>query len=102
MPRLPALARETLNPAQREVYNRIATGARGGVRGPFTALLHSPKLAGLVEQLGVYARFQCEVPERLRELAILVCATHWHADYEWYAHAPLARRQGLSDDVVER
>lgn len=101
MPRLPMLNREALNPAQLEVYNRIAAGARGGVRGPFTVLLHSPQLAGRVEQLGVYLRFQCAVPERQRELAILVCAARWRADYEWYAHAPLARRQGLSEEAVQ-
>jgi 4-carboxymuconolactone decarboxylase len=100
MARLPALSREALSPAQREIYNRIAAGARGGVRGPFTALLHSPRLAGLVEQLGVYLRFQCIVPDRQRELAILVCAAHWRSGYEWYAHVPLARRQGLGDDVL--
>ncbi|MDJ0387695.1 carboxymuconolactone decarboxylase family protein [Roseomonas sp. E05] len=100
MSRLPSIDPETLSPAQSEVYNRIATGARGGVRGPFLALLHSPGLAARVEQLGVYVRFQCAVPERLRELAILTVATHWRCDYEWYAHAPLAERLGLPEAVL--
>lgn len=101
MGRLPVLDRDELSPAQSEVYHRIAAGARGGVRGPFTVLLHSPDLAGRVEQLGVYVRFQCGVPERLRELAICIVAAHWRAPYEWYAHAKLATRQGISDAVLD-
>ncbi|HWL80678.1 MAG TPA: carboxymuconolactone decarboxylase family protein [Roseomonas sp.] len=100
MSRLPPIDREALSPAQSEVYNRIATGARGGVRGPFLALLHSPGLAARIEQLGVYVRFQCAVPERLRELAILTVAAHWRCDYEWYAHAPLAERLGLPEGTL--
>lgn len=100
MSRLPPIDREAMTPAQSEVYNRIATGARGGVRGPFLALLHSPGLAARIEQLGVYVRFQCAVPERLRELAILTVATHWRCDYEWYAHAPIAAQQGFSESIL--
>jgi 4-carboxymuconolactone decarboxylase len=95
------LSREDLNPAQVEVYNSISAGARGGVRGPFKILLHSPELAKRVEQLGLYARFQCKVPERLRELAINTVAFRWRASYEWYVHAPLAQKQGVPEHVLE-
>ncbi|MDF1610243.1 carboxymuconolactone decarboxylase family protein [Hoeflea sp. YIM 152468] len=91
---------EGLDAEQRAVYDRIAGGARGGVRGPHTVLINNPGLAAPVDQLGVYVRYDCSVPERLRELAILVVAARWKADYEWYAHAPLAKKQGLSDDVL--
>ncbi|WP_424139722.1 carboxymuconolactone decarboxylase family protein [Roseomonas chloroacetimidivorans] len=102
MSRLPPLDPEALSPAQSEVYNRIATGARGGVRGPFLALLHSPALASKVEGLGVYLRFQCAVRERLREVAILTVARHWRCDYEWYAHAPIAERMGVPEAALAR
>jgi 4-carboxymuconolactone decarboxylase len=102
MSRLPELDPRYLNIAQSEVFNRIATGARGRVSGPFLALLHSPVLAGLVEQLGVYLRFRSAVPERTRELAILVVARHWHCGYEWAAHAPLAERLGVSHEALTR
>jgi 4-carboxymuconolactone decarboxylase len=101
MSRFAPISRENLSPAQAEVYNSINAGARGGVRGPFRVLLHSPELAKRVEQLGLYARFQCEVPERLRELSISVVARHWQADYEWHTHAALALKQGLAEEVME-
>ncbi|MEP9375115.1 carboxymuconolactone decarboxylase family protein [Aquabacter sp. CN5-332] len=101
MSRIALLAREDLSPAQAEVYNSINAGARGGVRGPFRVLLHSPDLAKRVEQLGVYVRFQCKVPERLREFSIVLVSEHWHAAYEWYAHASLALKQGIPEVVLD-
>jgi 4-carboxymuconolactone decarboxylase len=98
--RIPQLSRDQLDSAQMEVFNAIAAGARGGVRGPFTVLLHSAELARRVEQLGVYCRFQCRVPERQRELAICIVAAHWRAGYEWYAHSSLAAKQGISREVL--
>lgn len=102
MTRIPQITGpEGLDADQRAVYDSIAGGARGGVRGPHTILLNNPGLAAPIDRLGVYARYECSVPERLRELAILVVGARWKADYEWYAHAPLARKQGLSDEVLD-
>jgi 4-carboxymuconolactone decarboxylase len=94
MTRLKPIDPNQLQTRERAVYDSIA-GMRGAVRGPFLALLHSPELASRVEQLGVYVRYESAVPERLRELAILVVARHWRADYEWLIHASLAQGQGL-------
>ncbi|HYZ32066.1 MAG TPA: carboxymuconolactone decarboxylase family protein [Crenalkalicoccus sp.] len=101
MARLPSYTRETLDEAQRAVWDRIASGARGGVSGPFTALITSAELCARVEQLGVFIRYECSVPQRLRELAILTVGRHWRADYEWYAHAPIAERIGISPAVIQ-
>ena len=64
----PAPDRASLDPAAQAVWDRIAAGARGGVGGPFTALIRSPELCSRVEQLGVFIRYECSVPMRLREL----------------------------------
>jgi 4-carboxymuconolactone decarboxylase len=37
---------------------------------------------------------------RLRELAILVIGAHWKAEYEWFAHAPIAEKQGVPAAVI--
>ena len=102
MSRLPELRRETLEPAQVPVWDSIAgSGRGGGVGGPFQALLTSAELCSRVEQVGVFIRFQCSVPQRLRELAILCVGQHWKADYEWYAHAKLAAAQGVPQAVID-
>lgn len=99
--RLPPRTRETLDEAGRAVWDRIASGARGGVGGPFLALLGSPELCARVEQLGVFVRYECSVPMRLREIAILCVGQHWKAAYEWYAHAPIAERQGVPPAAIQ-
>lgn len=90
-----------MTPEQRRVAQAIAGGPRGSVRGPFKVLLHSPQLADRVQALGAYVRFHCKVPAKLRELAILVTAHHWHAQYEWYAHDIEARKAGLAESIIE-
>ncbi len=95
MGRLKELSPNNMDAAQLEVFQSITAGPRGSLQGPFTALVHSPELARHVEQLGVYARYECRVPERQRELVICMVGAHWQADFEWYAHAPLALKAGI-------
>ena len=100
MPRIPLAAPENLNPEQRAVYDKIASGPRGGVRGPFLALLHQPALADGVQQLGEVLRYRTSFPPRLSELAILVTARHMDCQYEWFAHEPHAAKGGLSAGII--
>jgi len=47
------LAENEMSEAQLKVYRDLASGPRGGVRGPFNALLRSPVLADRAQKLGV-------------------------------------------------
>ena len=85
---------------QREAYRAIVSGPRGGARGPFNALLRSPELADAAQKVGAYIRFRTSLPQKLNELAILVTARYWTAQFEWYAHAELAEKAGLAVDVI--
>src|SRR5437879_12318204 len=71
-PRFKPLSVGELNDAQRKVYEEIAGGPRGGVRGPFNALLRSPHLTDRVQRMGEYIRFNSSLPPRLNEFAILI------------------------------
>ena len=99
--RLPQLKPQDLNAAQRKIWERIASGPRGGVRGPYFALLHSPNLCEGFEAVGRFLRYECAVPSRLRELAILVVARRWKAQYEWFAHATIAAKEGIAPEVID-
>lgn len=101
MYRLPALNVETLTDEQRRVHDAIVGGPRGAIGGPFAPWLLSPELADRAQSLGAYCRFGTSLPPRLSELAILLTARHWTAQYEWYAHAPMALEGGLPEPVVE-
>lgn len=89
------LAPEEMTDAQRAVYDGIAGGPRGGVRGPFNALLRSPELADRAQKLGEHLRFHSSLAPRLNELAILITARYWSAQYEWYAHQKAGAKAGL-------
>ena len=99
-PRFKPLAADEMTDAQRKVYGEIAGGPRGGVRGPFNALLRSPDLADRAQKMGEYIRFNSSLPARLNEFAILITARYWGSQYEWYAHHPLALKAGLSPAVA--
>ena len=101
MNRLPELSEDALSPEQREIRDTIASGPRGGARGPFPAMLRSPELAKRAAHLGEFLRFNTSLPPRLSELAILVTARAWTAQYEWYAHAKLALKGGLDPKIVD-
>jgi 4-carboxymuconolactone decarboxylase len=98
--RFPLLALDEMTPDQRAVHDAIASGPRGGLRGPFIALLHNPPLAQHVQGLGEHLRFKTGIPDALVELVILVTARHWNCAYEWYAHEKLARKVGLPQDII--
>lgn len=100
-PRFPDLKREQMTDAQKRVYDAIAGGPRGGVRGPFGPLLRSPELTDRVQKLGEYLRYKTSLPARLNEFAILINARFWDSKYEWYAHKPLAIKGGLAESIAD-
>ena len=100
MTRLPVPAPDEMSAEQRVVHDRIASGPRGGVRGPLALWLHRPELANNAQALGRYCRYETCLPPRLSELAILTTARIWDAAYEWQAHLQPAREAGLSEEVI--
>lgn len=100
--RFPPLPEEAMSARQRAVRDAILGGPRGSLRGPFRALLRSPDLADRVQRLGEYVRFGGALPAKLTELAILLTARRWTAQFEWYAHRRLALAAGLSPAVADR
>ena len=99
--RFPDLPKEGMSDAQKRVYDAIAGGPRGSVRGPFAVLLRSPELADRVQKLGEHLRFHSTLPARLNEFAILISARFWGSKYEWYAHRPLAVKGGLAESIAD-
>ncbi|UPY35937.1 carboxymuconolactone decarboxylase family protein [Sediminicoccus sp. KRV36] len=101
MPRFTTLTPETMTARQREVAEHIGAGARGGLRGPFPAWLHSPDMADALQRAGRFMRWGSSFPARLSELAILITAKRYRARYEWFAHHPLALEGGLRPEIAE-
>ncbi|KMK65929.1 carboxymuconolactone decarboxylase family protein [Puniceibacterium sp. IMCC21224] len=91
----------TYSNRQKAVHDAIASGPRGGVRGPLAVWLHRAELGAKAQDLGQYCRYDSSLEPRLSELAILVMARTYSAEYEWYAHKPIALKAGLSPQIVE-
>jgi 4-carboxymuconolactone decarboxylase len=90
-----------MTPAQRCVHDQIIAGRRGRFGGPFQLLIRAPQICEHAAKLGEHLRWGTSLPDRLSELAIITTAQFWRAQYEWYAHAPLAEKAGVPAAAVE-
>ena len=108
MSRLPPLRRDELSPDGQELWDSIVEGrgqqlvtAGGGLAGPFNAFVHEPEVGWRVSSLGQRLRFGTSIERRLSELAIITVGARWQAEFEWWAHARMAREHGVADDIVD-
>lgn len=99
--RFAPLAAEAMTHEQQAVVKSLTDGPRGGVRGPFNALLRNPRLADRVRVLGDSIRFENSLPPPLREFVIMIVARFWSARYEWHAHSKLAAELGIRQDTID-
>ena len=99
--RFKPLALAEMTPEQRRMAENLLAGPRKGMRGPFSALLYSPEIGDQAQKLGAQVRFQNSLPDPLKELAILVVARFWTAQFEWYAHRRLALEAGLDAAITD-
>jgi 4-carboxymuconolactone decarboxylase len=97
---------DTLTPQQKKYVGGILSGPRADISGPLGVMMVSPELGDLAQRALAYSRFAgregfSTVPPKLNELAILLVAKHWSAEYVWNAHHTAAVRFGLPADAVE-
>jgi 4-carboxymuconolactone decarboxylase len=95
------LTYDEMTPAQRTMIDHVLAGPRGSVDGPFNVQLRSPEMGDLGQQFGASTRFATTVPRKLYELAIIVTARHWTAQFEWTAHRRGAVQAGISPAVAD-
>src|ERR1700716_1381871 len=99
-PRFPQLTMDQLNEAQKPLGEQIMKVSSVGLGGPYNPMIRSPVLGQRLYDLFYYLRWQTSVPIKLNEFAILVIGRRWRSQVEWYAHAPLAAKAGLSADII--
>ena len=99
-PRFPQLTVDQLDEAQRPLGEQIMKVSSVGIGGPYNSLLRSPVLGQRLFDLFHYLRWETSVPMRLNEFAILIIGRQWRSQIEWFAHAPIAAKAGLSPDII--
>jgi 4-carboxymuconolactone decarboxylase len=104
---------DELTDEQRPLYEAIvrkftATGRptpltdpEGRLEGPFNAMLASPAIGSALQATGNALRFPGVLPRNVFEAIVLIVGVERRAEYEWYAHAPLAEGAGVSRDAIE-
>lgn len=103
-PRLSMLREEQMSAPQRALVDALRSGPRGKgieIRGPFAAFLHAPVFGDLAQRLGAHVRYHTALEPRLSEFAILCTARLWRAQYEWYAHEPMALKAGVPQKTID-
>ena len=103
-PRLAVLKEDSLNDMQRDLLAALRAGPRGASitpRGPFAAWMHAPEFGKLAQALGAHCRYRTGLSPRLSEFAILCTARLWRAQYEWFAHAPMAEKAGVKPKTIQ-
>ncbi len=103
---------ENLTPEQRILADGVRSGPRNAIKnssatstgplgGPFNVWLRTPDIGNVIQSLGAAIRFRSSIPSKLNELAIIVTARQWTAQYEWHAHRRLAVEAGLNPAIAD-
>jgi 4-carboxymuconolactone decarboxylase len=97
---------DKLTQQQKKYVESILSGPRSDISGPLGVMMVTPELGDVTQKAIAYARFAgregfSSVPPKLNELAILIVAKHWSAEYVWNAHQSAAVRLGIPTETVE-
>ena len=101
MPRVAPITGKSDVPAEHHAVVDAVQKVFGAIRGPFSMMLHSPKLAERVLPLVTFFRDDSVVEAKLRSVAILASVREREAAYVWAAQVGAARRSGLREEVID-
>ena len=99
--RLATIPPERYDAEQKRAAAEFLEARKVPLSGPFEPLMHSPVLMSDARAMGDYLRYHSAIGNRLSEFVILVVAREWSQDYEWSVHAPIARQQGIAQEIVD-
>jgi len=99
-PRFPQLTMDQLDAKQKPLGEQVMKVSSVGLAGPYNPMMRSPVLGQKLFDLFAYLRWDTSVPVKLNEFAIIIIGRQWRSQVEWFAHAPLAQKAGLSPDII--
>ena len=101
MPRITPITAKSDLPAEHHAIADAVVKVFGQIRGPFSMLLHSPKLAERLLPVVSFLRDDSIVDARLRSIAILTAVREQDSAYPWAAQVAAARRIGIRDELID-
>lgn len=112
--RTDSLLPDQMSPEQRDLYEAIAHGPRaqgpqhfalmddeGRLAGPFGDFLLSPRVGNALQALGSILRYETDLSDRARELAILTVAARHRSAFEQESHEAVALALGFKQEELD-
>lgn len=93
-----------LTAAQTKLRDAIFSGPRGirrKLNGPFAIWMQAPEYGYFAQALGAHVRYNTALSPRQSEFAILCTGVKWKAQYEWFAHEPMALKAGVKPETIK-
>jgi 4-carboxymuconolactone decarboxylase len=104
----PVLGPDALSADQASLWRYIVEGPRGkrlgvprSLPGPFNPWLQVPAFGRCAAEMGEILRLKSILPGDLREIAILTAGVRWKAEFEFWAHARVAREEGVGEPILQ-
>jgi 4-carboxymuconolactone decarboxylase len=101
MARMKQMTPEEFDPQVRALGEKIAKTRGGSIQGPWAHMLRVPKLAEKAAAYSDLFRTELSLPLNVVQLAVIMAARHWNAEYVWNAQSPRAKEAGVSEAAIE-
>jgi 4-carboxymuconolactone decarboxylase len=101
MPRINPIKSRSDLPAEHQAVADAVVKVYGDIRGPWTMLLHSPKLTLKVLPITPFLWNETTIEGKLRSVGILAAVREREAAYVWAAQVGMARKNGVREDIID-
>ena len=102
MTRLRPVERDQVSDELKPTYDEVVALCGGEITpGPTWILVNSPALAVRTRSLTNYFWGKSTLPQKIKQLAVLVTARMMDCQYAWNAHVRHGREAGLSDSLLD-
>jgi 4-carboxymuconolactone decarboxylase len=108
--RLPLIPPAELTPQQKALYDEMRKGIPsnfnafkveredGALMGPWNPWLHEPGIGKAIWDFTLAMTANASLPDRVRQIAILVVGARFDAAYEIYAHIAVAEKEAMKPE----
>jgi 4-carboxymuconolactone decarboxylase len=101
MERIRSIERDEADQEQRRVGDIIFGSRNEDYGGPSAILLHVPELAERFDHLRNYLVREQKLPKPMGQLAQLMTARFWSAQYAWWKRVEPCLAAGIPQDVID-
>ncbi len=101
MARMREMKPEEFDAQTRALGEKIVATRGGEIQGPWAHMLRSPKLAEKAAAYSDLFRSELSLPLDLVQLAVIMAARSWNAEYVWNAQSPRAKAAGVPEAAIE-